>query len=133
MLLLLDTHVWVWSQNEPARLGAATRKLLTARSSENHVSTVSTLELSRLVATGAIDASVPVGAWVDTALRALNARTIEVSHAIAAEAYALPGNLHKDPADRLLVATARCHSLILLTADERILAYGGVHSRDARR
>jgi PIN domain nuclease of toxin-antitoxin system len=49
------------------------------------------------------------------------------------EAYALPEPFHKDPADRVLVAAARCHELTLLTADERILTYRGVRSRDARR
>lgn len=131
--LLLDTHVWVWSQNDPAKIGAKASKLLTDASNENYISTVSTLELARLVATGAIEASLPVGSWVEAALRALDARTIEVSHPIAIEAYALPGDFHKDPADRLLVATARCHSLTLLTADERILAYRAVRSHDARR
>jgi PIN domain nuclease of toxin-antitoxin system len=48
------------------------------------------------------------------------------------EAYALPGRFHKDPADRLLVATARLHKLTLITADEQILAYKNVRKRDAR-
>ena len=50
-----------------------------------------------------------------------------------AEAYALPGAFHKDPADRILVATAREHLLTLVTADERILAYDGVETLDARK
>jgi PIN domain nuclease of toxin-antitoxin system len=49
------------------------------------------------------------------------------------DAYALPGPFHKDPADRLLVAAARCHELTVLTANERILRYRGVRSRDARK
>jgi len=60
-------------------------------------------------------------------------RTVQVSHEMASEAYALPQPFHKDPADRLLVAASRCHDLTLLTADERILTYRGVRSRDARR
>lgn len=48
------------------------------------------------------------------------------------EAYRLPGKFHKDPADRLLVATARVHDLTFVTADERILAYRGVRTLDAR-
>jgi len=64
---------------------------------------------------------------------AIQARTVQVSHEIAMEAYALPEPFHKDPADRLLVAACRWQVLTLLTADERILAYRGVRSRDARR
>lgn len=133
MKLLLDTHVWIWSQSDPTQLGAKTRRLLTAREHENHVCTVSTLELARLATTGAISLAVPLQDWVDTALVAMAAHTVSISHDIAMEAYALPGTFHKDPADRLLVAAARCHSLTLLTADERILAYSHVRSRNARR
>ena len=81
---------------------------------------------------GALSLSVALHDWVHIALEALAARTVPISHAIAMEAYALPGTFHKDPADRLLVAAARCHSLTVLTADERILAYPNVRSRNAR-
>ncbi len=133
MKLLLDTHVWIWSQQEPERLGVRARRLLIAPEHENYVCTISTLELARLAVIGAIVPSIALRDWVERALRALQARTVEVSHAVALTAYALPEPFHKDPADRLLVAAARCHDLTMLTADERILSYGGVRSRDARR
>jgi PIN domain nuclease of toxin-antitoxin system len=131
--LLLDTHVWIWSQNDPARLGPQTRRLLVAQQNENYVCAISTLELARLSAIGTISVSLPLRDWVERALDAIDARTVEISHAIALEAYAMPGSFHKDPADRLLVGAARCHSLTLLTADERILKYSKVRSRDARK
>lgn len=133
MKLLLDTHVWIWSQNEPDRLGRQTQRLLTASQHENHICTVSTLEIARLVATGVVELSMTLQDWVDGSVQALDARTVEISHAIAIEAYTLTGRFNKDPADRLLVAAARCHFLTLLTADERILKYAHVRSRDARR
>lgn len=132
MDLLLDTHVWIWSQSGTAQLGPQTRRLLVAARNENYVCTVSTLELARLAAHGVVSMSMPLRDWVAAALVALAAKTVEVSHAIAMEAYALPGLFHEDPADRLLVAAARCHSLTLVTADERILAYSKVPTRDAR-
>jgi PIN domain nuclease of toxin-antitoxin system len=131
--LLLDTHVWVWSQSDTTQLGARTRRLLVDRGNENYVCTISTLELARLVALGSLSVSMPLRDWVDAALLAMAAKTIEVSHTIAMEAYALPGHFHKDPADRILVAAARCLSLTVLTADERILDYSKVSTRDARR
>jgi PIN domain nuclease of toxin-antitoxin system len=131
--LLLDTHVWIWSQEDPGRLGPQTRRLLLSQQHENHVCTVSTLEVARLVALGDIKVSMGLKDWIEQALQAIEARTVQVSHDIALEAYALPSPFHKDPADRLLVATARCHELTLLSADERILNYGGVRSRDSRR
>jgi PIN domain nuclease of toxin-antitoxin system len=131
--LLLDTHVWIWSQEDPDRLGPRTKRLLVGAENENHVCTISTVELARLAATGAISVSLALREWVDRALAAIQARTVQISHAIALEAYALPEPFHKDPADRLLVAASRCHELTVLTADERILTYHGVRSRDARR
>ena len=133
MKLLLDTHVWIWSQEDPDRLGSQTKRLLVGAEHENHVCTISTLELARLAATGAVSVSIALREWVERALRAIQARTVPVSHEIALEAYALPEPFHKDPADRLLVAASRCHELTVLTADERILNYHGVRSRDARR
>jgi len=130
---LLDTHVWIWSQEEPDRLGAQTKRLLVAPQHENHVCTVSTLELARLAVVGAVVPSIPLREWVERALRALQARTIQISHEVALEAYALPEPFHEDPTDRMLVAASRCHELTMLTADERILSYRAVRSRDARR
>ena len=133
MRLLLDTHVWIWSQQDPGRLGTRTQGMLVARDHESFVSSMSTLELARLVAVGAIVPSITLQEWVERSIEALQARTLDVSHAVAIEAYALPEPFHKDPADRVLVSTARCHDLTMVTADERILAYPGVRTRDARR
>lgn len=133
MRLLLDTHVWIWTQEQPGRLGDATTQSLTDPETSLHVSTISTLEISRLVAMGTIELSGSLDSWVTDTLGSLFCSTIEMSHEIAAGAYSLPPGLHKDPADRILVATARRHDLTLLTADERILSYPHVQTLDARR
>ena len=133
MSLLLDTHVWIWSQEQPDRLGPEATRLLTDPEVPLYVSTVSTLEIARLVTTGAIELTGTLISWVTATLDSLGCKTVEISHAIAAEAYALPPGFHKDPADRLLAATARLEHLTLLTADERILDYPHVETLDARR
>ena len=66
-------------------------------------------------------------------MAALKLRTIELDHASAIEAYALPEPFHQDPADRLLVAAARVHDLHIATADIRILQYGSVTSLPAQK
>jgi PIN domain nuclease of toxin-antitoxin system len=99
----------------------------------NAVSPVSSLELARLVAVGEIALSVPLGRRVEDSLAELHAQSLPITPEIALEAYALPGRFHPDPADRILVATARCHSLRLVTADTRVLDYADVQSLDARR
>jgi PIN domain nuclease of toxin-antitoxin system len=73
-----------------------------------------------------------IGSWVSETLDGPSCGTIEISHPIAIGAYSLPGDFHKDPADRLFVATARIHELTLVTMDETILRYSHVKSEDAR-
>ncbi len=101
-------------------------------SQELIVATISTLEISRLMWGGRLELDMTVRDWVDRALSLIGARTFDLCHPVAAESYLLPEPFHKDPADRILVATTRVHSLTLLTADERILEYPHVSSLDAR-
>jgi hypothetical protein len=89
-------------------------------------------EIARMILVGTVALSEPLTSWVSETLRALECGTMEISHQIAIEAYSLPGNFHKDPADRILVATARIYDLTLVTMDERILQYSHVTSQDAR-
>jgi PIN domain nuclease of toxin-antitoxin system len=93
---------------------------------------VSSLEIARLVTGGLVELKGSLDRWVRSAIDSLEARSIDIDHQIAIEAYKLPGRFHKDPADRLLVATARLRDLTLVTADERILAYRSVRTLDAR-
>ncbi len=132
MSLLLDTHVWIWSQEAPRELGSRARELLVDPQQALYVSPISTLEIARLVAGGTIQLSGTLREWVKDTLEALQGITVPVSHEIAAEAYSLPASFHKDPADRLLAATARRHQLTLITADERLLQYAHVKTQDAR-
>jgi PIN domain nuclease of toxin-antitoxin system len=130
--VLLDTHVWIWSQELPERFGVRTTELLLDPASRVFVSTTSTLEIARLVALGRLRLTMDLGHWVSESLRHLDSETIEISHEIAIEAYRLPDPFQRDPADRLLVATARIHGLQLLTADEAILGFPGVRGLDCR-
>lgn len=132
MSFLLDTHVWIWTQEQPDSIGAGSRSLLETTTDELCVSAVSSLEIARLVAGGLLELRGSLDRWVRSAVDSIEARSIDVDHRVAIEAYELPGRFHKDPADRLLVATARLHDLTLVTADERILAYRSVRTLDAR-
>ncbi len=132
MDLLLDTHVWVWATEDPDRFGPHTLDLLENDKSSLYVSTISSLEIARLIAVGRLELKGALSAWVGESIAALQSRSLEVSHDVAIGAYALPGEFHRDPADRVLVSTARCHDLRLLTADERILQYPSVKSQDVR-
>ena len=133
MKVLLDTHAWIWAEEGDASLGARTRKQLLRADTELFVSAISTLEIAQLAFRGRIALRCSVTQWVQLSLENLQAESVELSHEIAASAYALPGDLHGDPADRILIATARVMKLTLVTADIRILGYPNVTTLDARR
>lgn len=132
MDLLLDTHVWIWASEQPEQLGPETRTTL--RNAENglFVSPVSSLEIARLVEVGRISIKGNLLDWVTESLAVLTCKTAELSHETALEAYLLPGEFHRDPADRILVSTARRRALTLVTADRRVLDYAHVQTKDAR-
>jgi PIN domain nuclease of toxin-antitoxin system len=67
------------------------------------------------------------------ALKNLMVETVPFTHEIAEAAYRLQEPFHKDPADRILVATAALENLTLMTADERILKYKHLHTLNARK
>jgi PIN domain nuclease of toxin-antitoxin system len=131
--LLLDTHVWLWAQESPERMGARARAQLQDLDSERWLSAVSVLEIARLLYFGKLRFAKPLKEWIRDSMQAMVASPIEITHEIAAEAYSLPGDLHGEPADRILVATARIHGMTLVSADERLLRYRHVNSISAKR
>jgi PIN domain nuclease of toxin-antitoxin system len=120
--LLLDTHVLIWSQEAPEKLGAA-RGVLAAEGNDLFVSSVSILEMSQMIFAHRIQLKETVLQWIEEVLHCLPLQFVSIDNAIAAEAYRLPDPFHQDPADRILVATARLHQLTLVTADRRLTAY----------
>lgn len=132
MRILLDTHVWVWSQESPEELGSIARSLLMDMQNEVFVSSISTLEIARMVADGRIVLVKELGRWVREGIEMLGAMSLHVDDHVAMEAYKLAEPFHQDPADRILVATARVQDCAILTADRLILKYEHVRSFDAR-
>ena len=121
MRLLLDTHIWLWSELEPDRLSPRVRTALQAPDAELWLSSISVWELLLLIHARRVTVAGDPGAWVQEALRGGPFREAPLTHAAALETQrvALP---HRDPADRFLVATARVLDLALVTADARLLA-----------
>jgi PIN domain nuclease of toxin-antitoxin system len=131
--LLLDTHVWLWAVEAPEKLGRRTKALLLKAGNDRLVSAISGLEIARLCLDDRVILSVSLKRWMEDSARDLRLRQVNVDFAIALEAYSLPEAFHRDPADRVLVATARTYQATLLTADERILAYKHARTEDCRR
>jgi PIN domain nuclease of toxin-antitoxin system len=123
------------SGQQPNRLplGRKTRAALIDQKNDRLVSATSVLEIARLNAGGQIILSTSAQRWIEESANLLMLGHLAVTTDVAIEAYSLPIPFHRDPADRLLVATARMHNLVLLTADERILRYHSVRKMDCRR
>ena len=126
MNALLDTHVLIWWLTDPGRLSAAQRNVVTAAGADAPllVSDISLWEVATLYDLGRIRISMPLRQWLEKAVAPPLVRRQGVTPAIAAELAALPDTFHRDPADRILVATARVLGATLLTQDHRIIASG---------
>lgn len=123
---LLDTHIWLWyAEGNVEQLKPATIKRLDAMRHGNGlwVSAISVWEVGVLAAKGRVQLSVPLRDWVDRALQAPGVYLAPLDALCAVESTSLPGELHADPADRFLIATARTQGKILATRDEAILNY----------
>jgi len=121
--LLLDTHIWLWSLIEPARLGKRTLEELQNPQNELWLSPINTWEALTLHDKGRVYLSSDLQNWV--ARNTAPFREAPVTHEIAAASrhLQLP---HRDPADRFLAATAQVLDLTLVTADVRLLGLGEI-------
>lgn len=122
MIILLDTHVLLWAAREPDRLGRTTRELLEDPANELAFSAASIWEVAIKHSLGRADFDIDPRV-LRRGLLESGYRELEVTGLHGAAVADLPG-IHRDPFDRMLVAQARVEGLTLLTADERVAAYG---------
>jgi len=121
--VLVDTNVLYRWQVEPGKLTRQQQRALRIAEQSGtaiSISAISVWELALLGARGRIKVHGPLGAWLDRMVVQPLISILPITPEIAAEGAQLGSGFHNDPADRIIVATARCHGLTLLTADERI-------------
>jgi PIN domain nuclease of toxin-antitoxin system len=118
--LLLDTHIWIWSELAPERISSRVQRELSSPQNQLWLSPVSVWELSLLVQKGRISLHEEFDRWLGRMLFAAPLHEAQVTHDVAIESHhiQLP---HRDPADHLIVATARVMDLTLVTADDRLM------------
>ncbi len=124
--LLLDTHIWLWYvENDAKRFARRIEPLVEAavQRGELLISAISVWEIAVLDSIRRIELSQDVRSWVGRALSFPGVRFKGLSPSIAIESVRLPGHVHHDPADRILIATARLTGAALVTCDARILSY----------
>ena len=127
-MILLDTHIWYRWVQEPTRLTPRQeRHLLDNEPLGLGVSVISCWEIAKLVEYKRMLLSVEPNAWIRIALAYRGIHLLSLTPEIAVESTQLPGSFHRDPADQMLVATARVFGISMLTADSKILAYPHVN------
>ena len=128
-MILLDTHIWVWWVDDNQQLADRSRHIIrdNVRSGLG-VSIISCWEVAKLVEYGRLELACAIEEWMEQAVAYPGMQLLELTPQIAIESTKLPGSFHRDPADQIIVATARLYDIPLLTADSRILQYPHVRT-----
>lgn len=118
-MILLDTHIWLWLIHEPGKLSLNALASISEAETVG-LSTISLWEVAMLESKGRIDLKMPCREWLNTYTKAPKIKLLPITPDISWEAAHI--DMHKDPADRLITATALVHDIPLLTVDKKIIA-----------
>ncbi len=125
-MIVLDTHILLWWLNDSPELAKDHRSAIEDALSGDQevlVSSITAWEIALLVQKGRVVLSMDLASWLDEVQAIEGVRFVPVDNGIALQSTQLPGDFHKDPADRIIVATARRFAARLVTADQKILDY----------
>jgi PIN domain nuclease of toxin-antitoxin system len=122
----LDTHAWIWWLSDPENLSRRARAEIEREMKQEGqvlVSSISVWELAQLVSVGRLTLSMSARDWVAQAEQVAAIRYVPLNNEIALESVNLPGTFHRDPADRMIVATARVLTASVVSRDRKIASY----------
>ncbi len=124
-MIVLDTHILVWWVTGDAALSKKAKAVIEREQEggEIIVSAISAWEITMLVEKERLVLSMDVSRWLATVAEIEGVKFLPVDIEIANKSVVLPGEFHKDPADRMIVATARKLAAPLVTRDEKIKSY----------
>ena len=123
-MIFLDTHIWVWWVHDYDKLTSTQIEVI--ERNENNiigVSAISCWEIAKLTELKRLLLPCTIYEWFDQALSYPGIGIIELTPEIAIESTQLPSKFHRDPADQIIVATARIYNCPLITSDNKILRY----------
>jgi PIN domain nuclease of toxin-antitoxin system len=124
---LLDTSAWILLADAPCRVPEAVRDIAgDMANAPLGLAAISPWEVAKKTALGKLQLSLPIRQWVQQASQSEGVEILPLTWEVALESAYLPGLFHRDPADQIIVATARVHDLTLLTSDRKILDYSHV-------
>ncbi len=123
--VLLDTYIWIQLQTGSPKLSKAALNVIDIATSSRsvYVSLISVWEIAMLTAKRRLQFDRPVRRWVEEALDKPGLQLLPFTTEMAIEAALLPEPMHKDPADRIVVASARVERLTLITSDKPMLSF----------
>ena len=124
-MIVLDTHAWIWWVSNPVCLSETAKGIIDEAVAEKNIfiSSISAWEVATLVSRGRLKLTISAADWVAASEALPFLAFVPVSNSIALKSVQLPGVLHNDPADRIIIATAVSLGAVLVTKDERIRNY----------
>jgi PIN domain nuclease of toxin-antitoxin system len=125
-VIVLDTHTLLWwCGGDDQRLSPRAQTILAEESAHGDilVSSITAWEIAMLVERQRLQLAMDVERWLQLASQVERLRFVPVDNTLAIKSVRLPGEFHRDPADRLIVALARHHSVPVVTADQKIQQY----------
>ena len=124
-MILLDTHIWFWFVQGHPRLQDYHEQIIRNALSQQTVavSAFSCWEIAMMIERGRVETTLAPLDWLRQALTPSGVQMLPLTPEIAVESVQLPGEFHRDPADQIIVATARIYNIPLLTQDSKIVDY----------
>ncbi len=124
-MIILDTQAWLWWTHDPSRLSDRARAAIQQAEKADgiRVSVISAWEIALKQKTGKLALPMTIDEWYSLASRYPNLVVEPLSALDAIASTRLPGDFHKDPADRMIVAMARRYACALATSDKLIQRY----------
>ena len=121
-MLLLDTHAFIWLASNPKELSAAAKRAIQDHAAHLYFSSISALEIAILVKRQRLTLPMEPAAFIERALTHHGVHEIPVDKNVAMVSAALP-DIHNDPFDRIIVATAQLNGLAIVSKDGLLRSY----------
>lgn len=123
-MILLDTCTFLWIVSDPDKLSEEAKKMIAKHSESLFVAAISAFEIGVKVRRGHLQLPFEMGRWFEASLQFHGIDEIPLNSEIAIRSTQLPLH-HRDPCDRIIIATSQIHDLVLLTPDPLIHQYSG--------
>ncbi|KPQ40622.1 MAG: hypothetical protein HLUCCO16_02240 [Phormidium sp. OSCR] len=122
-MIILDTHIWIWWVDDNPKLLSQNREIIQSQQDNGlGISIISCWEIAKLVEKNRLDLGISLEEWLDVAINYHQIQVLHLNLPIILESTRLSG-FHADPADQIIVATAKVHRVTLVTQDQKINHY----------